>query len=82
MSLDAYTVDLQYLQDLNRKGLICRGYVCYPRPLRFFKSVQIKLKAGHIWGNCLQCFFPFRDVAYLDIYSDKHFPKAPYLFGL
>lgn len=26
-------------------------------------------------------FFPFRDVAYLDIYSGKHFPKATLLFG-
>uniref|UniRef100_A0ABI7W2J4 Uncharacterized protein n=3 Tax=Felidae TaxID=9681 RepID=A0ABI7W2J4_FELCA len=36
------------------------------------------------WSHLRQTstvFFPFRDVAYLDIYSGKHFPKAPLLSG-
>lgn len=36
------------------------------------------------WSHLRQMstvFFPFRDVAYLDICSDKHFPKAPCLSG-
>uniref|UniRef100_A0A8C7A3Z0 Uncharacterized protein n=1 Tax=Neovison vison TaxID=452646 RepID=A0A8C7A3Z0_NEOVI len=34
------------------------------------------------WSHLRQMstvFFPFRDVAYLDIYSGKRFPKAPLL---
>lgn len=36
------------------------------------------------WSHLRQLstvFSPFRDVAFVDIYSSKRFPKAPYLFG-
>uniref|UniRef100_A0A7N5K3T4 Uncharacterized protein n=1 Tax=Ailuropoda melanoleuca TaxID=9646 RepID=A0A7N5K3T4_AILME len=40
--------------------------------------------SSNSWSRLRQMstvFFPFRDVAYLDIYNGKHFPKATLLFG-
>uniref|UniRef100_A0A5F9D272 Uncharacterized protein n=1 Tax=Oryctolagus cuniculus TaxID=9986 RepID=A0A5F9D272_RABIT len=52
-----------------------------PQTLGFLKIYTNEAKT---WLHLRQMsaeFFPFRDLASLDIYSDKHFPKASYLSG-
>lgn len=53
-----------------------------PQTPTFFQSIKTKAKTKLHLRQTSTVFFPFRDVASLDICSGKYFPKASYLSEL